>query len=102
MSKHETRNTFYRITWEVNSLVMKFGQFMYYFERKYFTKNLYKKVAQKLVSGPFLLVKNEAQPLLENEILKQADYIGYKIAKLSMYVKISMQTSSDSVLQRVV
>ena len=28
MPKHETRNTFYWITWEVNSLVMKFGQFM--------------------------------------------------------------------------
>ena len=28
MSKYETRNTFYWITWEVNSLVVKFGQFM--------------------------------------------------------------------------
>ena len=38
---------------------------------------------------------------MENEILNQANYIGYVSAKLSEYVKINMQTSSDSFLQGI-
>ena len=46
MPKHETRNTFYWITWEVNSLLMKFGQFMSFYKRK-----KYQKIRQKLRPG---------------------------------------------------
>ena len=42
----------------------------------------------------------EAQRLLENDILKQADYIGYVIAKLLKCVKISMQTDSQITFYR--
>ena len=35
------------------------------------------------------------------EFLKRAAYIRYVIAKLSKFVQISMQTSSDSFLQRI-
>ena len=47
MPKHETRNTRNtRITWEVkHSLVMKFGQFMYYYKIKFLSKNYMKNVA---------------------------------------------------------
>ena len=34
-------------------------------------------------------------------ILKQADYMGHEIAKLSKYVKTSGQTFSDSFLQKI-
>ena len=35
------------------------------------------------------------------KFLKQASYIGYVIRKLLKFVQISMQTSSDSFLQRI-
>ena len=34
MPKHKTRNTFYWITLEVNTALMKVGQFMPYYKRK--------------------------------------------------------------------
>ena len=60
MPKHETRNTRNtRITWEVkHSLVMKFGQFMYYYKIKFLSKNYMKNVAWKLIPGPFKFSKN--------------------------------------------
>ena len=36
-----------------HSLEMKFGQFMQYYESKFFNKNYMKNVAWKLVPGPF-------------------------------------------------
>ena len=41
------------------------------------------------------------QPYWKMKFLKLANCIGYVIAKLSKYVKISMQTSSDSFLLRI-
>ena len=35
------------------------------------------------------------------KFLKQANYVEYVIAKLSKYIKISMQTFSDSILQTI-
>ena len=54
-----------------NSLVMLFGQFMSRYKRKKF---IYKKTSKtatwKLVRGSFVIAKNSAQPLLENEIVE--------------------------------
>ena len=44
---------------------MKFGQFMPYYKGKK-QKSSTKNAAWKLVPGPFLFAKNEAQLLLEN------------------------------------
>ena len=41
MPKHKTRNVFYWITWEVNSLLMKFGKFNVILQKK---KNFYAKL----------------------------------------------------------
>ena len=35
------------------------------------------------------------------KVLKQADYMGHEVAKLSKYVKTSGQTFSDSFLQKI-
>ena len=67
---------------------MKFGQFMWYCKRKKISKNSTKIATWKLVPGPFVFAKNEAQPLLENEkLLKQATYT---------YLPIPMQPPSKS------
>ena len=50
---------------------MKFDQFMSYYKRKTFVKKFYK-ISQ--VPGPFVFIKNLAQPLLENEIF-EASYL---------------------------
>ena len=39
MPKHKTRNAFHRITRDVNSLLMKFGQLMSYYKRNISSKN---------------------------------------------------------------
>ena len=53
--KHKTRNTFYWITWKVNSLLMKYGQFISYYKRRY------QKITQNCVlitsSRPFCVSK---------------------------------------------
>ena len=66
MSKHKTRNTFYWITWKVNCLLMKYGQFISYYKRRYLMticyfilqKNYTKTASWKLVLGPFVFPKN--------------------------------------------
>ena len=55
--KHETRNTFYWITWEVNSLLMKFSQFMSYFKRNNFIIKFWKNWGLKTSSRPFCVCK---------------------------------------------
>ena len=67
------------------------------------TKNIIKKKSRKtmtwkLVPRPFEFAKNQAQTLLENETWKwkQTTYV---LAKLSKFVQISTQTSSDFFLQ---
>ena len=54
----------------------------------------------ELVPSPFEFAKNQAQTLLENETWKwkQTTYVRYVLAKLSKYVQISKQISSDSFL----
>ena len=53
MFKHKARNTFYWITWEVNSLLMKSGQFMSYYKRKNFIKKFHKNCDMKSSSRSF-------------------------------------------------
>ena len=96
MPRHKTGNTFYWIMWKVSSLLMKYGQFISYYKRRYLIKNYTKTASWKLVLGPFVF---PAHPL-ENEFLKQATYIRHAIAKLSKFVQISMQASLDSFLQK--
>ena len=57
MSKHKTRNTFHWITWEINSLLMKFGQFISYHIRKNFIKKFYKNCSLKTSSRLFCVCK---------------------------------------------
>ena len=78
MTKHKARNTFYWITWKVNSLLMKYGQFISYYKRRYLIKKYTKTTSWKLVLGPFMLPKIKAPPL-KNEFLKQATYIRHVI-----------------------
>ena len=44
---------------------MKFGQFVSYFQRKKIIKKFYENYDLKLVPGPLVFAKNEAQLLLE-------------------------------------
>ena len=57
MTKHKARNTFYWITWKVNSLLMKYGQFISYYKRRYLIKKLYKNCVLKTSSRPFCVSK---------------------------------------------
>ena len=57
ISKHKTRNTFYWITWEVNSLLMEFGQFMSYCKRKKIIKIFCQNCDIKFSSRPFCVCK---------------------------------------------
>ena len=45
MPKHKTRNPCYGITWEVNSLLMKFGQLAILPKKKTLSKNCALKVS---------------------------------------------------------
>ena len=70
-------------------------------KEKKLSKNSTKSAIWKRVPGPFMFAKNQAQPLLENEIFESYLY-RYVLAKLSKFFQISTLTSSDSFLQRIV
>ena len=53
--KHESRNKFCRVTWEVN--IMEFGQFMSYYKTKIFIKTFYEKCGQEISSRPLCVYK---------------------------------------------
>ena len=69
MTKHKARNTFYWITWKVNSLLMKYGQFISYYKRRYLIKKLCKNSVLKTSFRAFVFPKIKARPL-KNEFLK--------------------------------
>ena len=74
---------------------MKFGQFMKYHKIKICIENSTKKCGLQTCSRTFGVYK---------ELIKfseQADYIGWVTATLSKYIKISIETSSNSFLQRI-
>ena len=79
-----------------HTLFMKFGQFMSYYKRKYLIKKFNKNCDLKTSSRHFCIKRN----LYWNvKLLKKATYIRYVLAKLSKFVQISTQTSSDSFLR---
>ena len=53
MPKHETRNTLLNNMESKRSLVMKFGEFMQYYQIIFLSKNSAKNVAWELVTGAF-------------------------------------------------
>ena len=102
MPKHKTRNTFHWITCKVNSLLMKFDQFMSNYKRKNPIKKLYKNCRLKTSSRPFCICKEWSITSfgkwnLWSKLLK----IRYVILNLSKFVRISMPTSTESFLQRI-
>ena len=105
--------------WSKHSLSMKFGQFISYYKRK-LSKKSTETATWKLVPDPFLFAKNEAQPLVENEIFEAScqysliakllrfnsnsnnSKTAYSlITKLLRFVQVSTWTSSDSFLRRI-
>ena len=57
MPKHKKRKMFYWITWEISSLLMKFGQFISYYKRKANIKKFYKICDLNTSSRPFCVCK---------------------------------------------
>ena len=75
MPKHKTINTFYWITWEVNTVSQwKLASLYHVIKEENLSKSFAEYVTWKLVPGPFVFAKNWAQPLLENEIF-EASYL---------------------------
>ena len=89
MPRHKTRNTFHWVTWEVNSLLIKFGQFISYYKRKKFIKKLYKNCVLK-TSSTLCLQRIKHNLYWKMKFLKQATYIRYVRGKLSNSAQISM------------
>ena len=84
------------------SLLMKFGQFMSHCKRKNSIKKFCKNGSLKTSSRPFCVCKELSTASIGKwNFLKQTIYIRYIRAKLSKVFQISMMTSSDSFLQRI-
>ena len=99
MPKHKTRNTFYWITWEVNTVCLRNLASLCHIIKKKIIKTFCKNCNLKTSSRPFFVCKEFKQNLYwKLKFLKQATYIRYVIAELSKSVQISMQTSSDCFL----
>ena len=81
MPKHKTRNGFYWIAWESKySLLIKFGQFMWYYKRKSFLKKFYKNCNLETISRPSCVCKKIKHNLCcKMRFLKQRTYIRYVI-----------------------
>ena len=67
MPKHKTRNTFFWITWKVNSLLMKFRQFMSYHKRQSFNKTFHKNCDLKTSPRPFSVWKKICTTFIRKE-----------------------------------
>ena len=75
MPKHKTRNTFYWITREADTVCYwNLASLCHITKEKQLLKKTLKTTTWKLVPGPFVFAKNLAQPLLENEIF-EASYL---------------------------
>ena len=71
MSKHKTRNTFYWITLGVITVCeWNLAGLCHITKEKISLKHSTKTATWKIVPGPFVFAKNQAQPLLENEIFE--------------------------------
>ena len=103
MPKHKTRNTFHWITWEVNTICSwNLASLCNPVKEKILSKNSEETAVWKLVPGPFVFAKNYKHSFYwKMKFLKKATYVRYVIAKLSKFSQISMLTSLDSFLQRI-
>ena len=82
MLKYRIRATFYWITWDLgrkHSLLMKFGQFMSYCERKKLLKNSKKTLTWKLVSPLFYLQRIKQKLYWKMKFLMEATHIRYVV-----------------------
>ena len=78
MPELKTRNTFYWITWEVNTVCQwNLASLCHITIEKKLSKSFAKTATQGLVLDPFVFAKNWAQPLLENENFEATIYIKY-------------------------
>ena len=99
MPKHKTKKYISRNNLgSKHSLLMKFGQFMSYYERKNFIKKFCKNCIFQVL---LCLQRIKHNFYWKMKFLKEATYIRYVIAKLSKYVQINMLTSSDFFLQKI-
>ena len=84
--KHKTRNTFYRIIWEVIAVCKhKFDQIVPCNKKERFHKNILKKLQPENQFHILLCLVNLYWKM---KFLKEATYVGYVIAKLSKFVQI--------------
>ena len=80
MPMHETRNTFYWTTWEVNTVsYWNFGQFVSYYKRKSFIKKSHKNCDLRTSSRPFCVCKELSTTstpffFINNEKFKQSPW----------------------------
>ena len=82
MLKYRIRATFYWITWDLgrkHSLLMKFGQFMSYCERKKLLKNSKKPLTWKFVSPLFYLQRIKHKLYSKMKFLMQATHNRYVV-----------------------
>ena len=87
MPKHKARNTFYWITWEINTLIIKFGQFVSYYKKK-FIKRFYKNCDLKTSSRPFC-VRKELSTTSVRKWNFWSKLLRYVWGKLSRFAQIS-------------
>ena len=93
--KHKTRNSFHWITWEINSLLIKFGQFMSYCKIKHLIKKFFRNWGLGTSSRPFCVSKELSTISIRKwNFLKQATYIRknrHVIGTLSKFIQISIR-----------
>ena len=95
MPKHKTRNAFYWITWEVNTIC-------WWSQKEKNIKKIYKNYNLKTTSRPFCICKGLGTTSIGKcNLWITLHIIRYVIAKLSKFVQISMQASSHFFLQRI-
>ena len=102
MRGHKARNTFYWITWEVNTVCeWNLARLCHITEEQNLWKNR-KNCDLKASSIPFCVCKKLSTTSIgKHNFWRELLIFIYVIAKLSKFVQISMQTSSDFFLQRI-
>ena len=80
---------------------MKFSQFISDYKRKFYIKKFNKNCNLKTSSKPLYLQKNKHKLYSKIKFLKQATCIRHVRVKPSKFVQITMRTSSDSFLHRI-
>ena len=96
MPEQKNRNTFYWINWKLNTTSYWNLTCLYHITKDHKNWNL------KTSSRPLLCLKRSKHNLYwKIRFLKQATYIRYVITKLSKFIQIEMQASSESFSRRI-